>query len=469
MNLPLTALRTARIGSEVRPARPAADRQVAYDPTLPGLTGALDPDQVRALLVAHGALPATAGLAVRYVRFHPGRGAWITYEATGGRLLYGRLDAPGNEPLAGHERDELDRRGAAGAPPTLVILPELLMVIRFFPHDAVLRRLADACAPSTLKRELEALLVGDGEEWKVRMANLEGAAVRYKPERRFVFRLRLRAHMRGARRKQRIGLYGQVDADGTGARVQPVLAALAAQAGATDPVAVPRPVLHAPQHGLLLVEEIAGTPLTDHLEREDAKKVLRRLAGRMADIQRSGVEPALTRGVREQMAALTAAQAMIGNVAEARAAGLAVHAGALVEVLGARAVAAPVTTLIHGDFHAGQVLVRGRRSWIVDFDRAALGDPLSDLGTFIAGLQVDVAEGRVARAPARRAAKAFLRGHAEAWPEIQDARRLAWHVAAALTEMAAAPLRQLRASWPELVRRRLDLAGNVLAGGEVLP
>ena len=471
MNLPATTPLTAPIGGMSLADRPAAGRQVAHDPVLPGLARALEPERICALLAARGALPATAALAVRYVRFHPGRSAWVTYEATDGRLLYGRLDAPRIEPLAGHERDEIDCFGD-GAAPALVVLPELPMVVRFFPHDAVLRRLADACAQSTLKRELEGMLAVSGRAWKIRLSHLESVAVRYKPERRFVFRLQLRAHARDAldaRQKQRMGLYGQVDADGTGARVAPILAALVAHVGTMGPVAVPRPILHAPQHGLLLVEEITGTPLTAHLEREDAKKVLRRLAGRLADIQRTGVEPAATRGVREQRAALVAAATMIGGVAEARAAGLAAHAAALVDVLGARAVPAPASALIHGDFHAGQVLVRGRRSWIVDFDRAAIGDPLADLGTFVAGLRVDAAEGRLAPATARRAAKVFLRGHADAWPEVQDAARLAWQVAAALTEMAGAPLRQLRARWPELVRGRLDLAANVLSSGEVLP
>jgi aminoglycoside phosphotransferase (APT) family kinase protein len=343
------------------------------------------------------------------------------------------------------------------------------MVVRFFPHDAVLRRLAEVCRLSAIKRRVEAILATEGVDWKLKRSTALGTVVRYKPERRCVFRLHLDARGRASGRKRRLGFYGQVDPDGAGSEVARVLEELAPRVGAMGPVAVPRPFLYDERLGLLLNEEIEGTPLLDHLEREDSKKVLRRLAARVVDIQRSGVRPARHLGLADQLGTLAEVGATFNAVDEAREAGLDGRAASIARLLAERATSPPLVGCIHGDFHAGQVLVRGRRSWIVDFDRVAVGDPLIDPATLTAGLLLEVTEERLARPVARRAAKVFLRAYAEAWPAVSDPERLAWQVAATLHQSAVAPLRQLRTDWPALVSRRLDLAERIVTGGEVLP
>ncbi|MGH7496919.1 MAG: aminoglycoside phosphotransferase family protein [bacterium] len=40
-------------------------------------------------------------------------------------------------------------------------------------------------------------------------------------------------------------------------------------------------------------------------------------------------------------------------------------------------------TLLHGDFHLGQVHLQNRRSWLLDFDALGYGDPASDLGNLL--------------------------------------------------------------------------------------
>jgi aminoglycoside phosphotransferase (APT) family kinase protein len=127
------------------------------------------------------------------------------------------------------------------------------------------------------------------------------------------------------------------------------------------------------------------------------------------------------------------------------------------------------TGCLHGDFHPGQVIVKGRRTWIVDFDRTASGDPLHDVAAFTSSLLIDECEGRLAGHHARRAAKAFLRGYVAAWPDAWDPGRYAWHLSAALLEATVAPLRQLLAGWPGLVEERLRLAETAVRDGVVTP
>ncbi len=443
-----------------------APRQACEDPALPGLALGLDPSLVARLLAREGALAPGTEASIRHVRYHPRHGLWISYEARGesrpGRLFYGRIDAPGIEPLAGHEQMD-------GGNGSLVRLGDIPMVVRFFPHDAVLRRLAVVCELDKIKRKLESVLATEDIEWKIRRSNAATSVVRYKPERRCVLRLELDARRRKTRSKHRLALYGQVDADGTGERVADLLAEFATTTGAMGPLAVPRLVLRAPELGLHVQEEIEGTPLPAHLERDDAKKVVRRLAGRLIDLQRSGARPPRTLAVEDRLVSAGQAAATLAKVPEASARGLADLAAQIHRILADRADPAPVIGCVHGDFHPGQVLVRGRRTWIVDFDSAAVGDPLVDPATFLSGLWLEAGEGRITRESARRAAKIFVRAYAAGWPSAFDATRLRWHLACAFLEAAIAPLRQLQVGWPERVAYRLELAASMVRGAEILP
>jgi phosphotransferase family enzyme len=450
-------------------------RQATHDPALPGLARALDPAAMAELAAERGLVPPGADLAIRHVRYHPGRSAHVTYDAAGpggATCFYGALTAPGIEPLAGHERDANGReandgRGANGEQPVLV--PELSLVVRRFPHDPVLRRLPEVWTLRPFARRLQNLLGEELGDWKLRRRS--AAVVRYKPERRCVFQLDLVARDRSRGRKRRRAFFGQVDGDGTGSRVAAVVSALAERAGAAGPIAVSSPVLTDPALGLVVSAAIAGSPLPIHLMREDAKKIVRRLAGRLADIHRSGVEPPASLSAADRYLAVAAAVESLTAVEEALSLGLGARAAALCDRLAVGAVpsAAVPQGCLHGDFHPGQVIVKGRRSWIVDFDRTASGDPLHDVAAFTAGLLIDEREGRLASHHARRATKAFLHGYVAAWPEAWDPARYAWHVAATLLEASVAPLRQLQAGWPIKVDERLRLAETVVRDGVMLP
>jgi hypothetical protein len=334
------------------------------------------------------------------------------------------------------------------------------MVVRPFPHDPVLRRLPEVWSLRPFAHRLHSLL-GDEDSQAWKLTGWEKTIVRYKPERRCVFRLHLTARERNGGRKRRLRFFGQVDGDGTGSRVSPVVTALATREGIYGPLAVARPVLADPMLGLTLSEAIGGSSLPLHLNGEEAKKIVRRLAGRLVDIHRSGVESPEELTIAGRQQALADAVATLAAVDEARRRGLASRAIALYDRLGAsqpNGKRIPSGCCLHGDFHPGQVLVRGRRTWIIDFDRTATGDPLHDVAAFTSALLMDANENRIAERTARRAAKIFLRSYIAAWPEVWDPLRYVWHVSAALLEATVAPLRQLQTDWAILVAERLRLA-----------
>ncbi|MDH3784655.1 MAG: aminoglycoside phosphotransferase family protein, partial [Acidobacteriota bacterium] len=105
--------------------------------------------------------------------------------------------------------------------------------------------------------------------------------------------------------------------------------------------------------------------------------------------------------------------------------------------------------VVHGDFHIGQVVVGSQRILLVDLDRAGVGHPVVDLGSFLASL-VEAGVDAAGR-------EAFLDGYRQETSDTLDADLLRAATAAALFRRVTVPLRQLHPAWPDRIRERLDL------------
>ncbi|HKB15814.1 MAG TPA: phosphotransferase, partial [Planctomycetota bacterium] len=103
------------------------------------------------------------------------------------------------------------------------------------------------------------------------------------------------------------------------------------------------------------------------------------------------------------------------------------------------------SAVVHGDFHAEQVLVDGGRVAFLDLDGAGAGDPLLDLGSFLGHLRLLVHSGDLTEEQAGNAAEAFLGGYG-ARPEGLEAA-----TALALLDIGLSPLRRLEAGNTERV------------------
>jgi Ser/Thr protein kinase RdoA (MazF antagonist) len=142
------------------------------------------------------------------------------------------------------------------------------------------------------------------------------------------------------------------------------------------------------------------------------------------------------------------------------------RATALVRRLQQAAAALPTgpQTLIHGDFHPGQVWLTDRRVVFFDFDEFALGNPMEDLAEFIVKLE------QVPQPAGHRDAqvKAFIGGYRHSAPQRFDAAWLQWHRALQTLLQASRAFVYQEPGWPELLDERLRaserLAGTIRAG-----
>jgi aminoglycoside phosphotransferase (APT) family kinase protein len=205
--------------------------------------------------------------------------------------------------------------------------------------------------------------------------------LRYRPRRRCVLRYAVEGPGSEAARE----VIGKVYPDAaTVARVAAKLRTLGPQArleGLELPVSLGGT-------SLLLMDRVPGANLGDLLEsttvEEDARAAIHLVAGSLASFHRlrlGGGEARSTKGeldvLRARIVRMRSVAPLVGERAES-----------LVDEIGRRlpGVTCGEPTLIHGDFKPSQLLVHEGHAGLVDLDRACPGEPVIDLGNFLAVL-----------------------------------------------------------------------------------
>ncbi|WP_168199242.1 aminoglycoside phosphotransferase family protein [Pseudorhodobacter turbinis] len=139
---------------------------------------------------------------------------------------------------------------------------------------------------------------------------------------------------------------------------------------------------------------------------------------------------------------------------------LAGQAASLVLALAARLEKAPFhPTLIHGDFSADQVLVNGPDVAIIDWDRAATGDPARDIGSALARLDAQCIDGTISRAERN----AFTAALCEGYRGPAGAENIVLQHARALLALSTEGFRQRLPCWPERAKSLMARAEEILS------
>lgn len=268
--------------------------------------------------------------------------------------------------------------------------------------DPSLQASAALLATDTALAALRARRLGDSTSIR---AVHEVSVIRHKPGRRAVLSFHLT-------RSDGVAEHwiGKVRSRGTDER--PVILAQALRrAGLTGEgaasVGVPRPMGVVDAHHVSLFERVDGTPATTLLLTDgDPHVIARQMATAMTTLHHASVSARRRRTVADELETLRVRIAAWQGADQTVAPSLSLMAqrcAALAEPLRHRAP----RTLLHRDLYPDQLLLDGTRTWIVDLDLAADGDPALDAGNMVAHL-LELAH----RTPARRhalvhAARAF--------------------------------------------------------------
>jgi Phosphotransferase enzyme family len=184
--------------------------------------------------------------------------------------------------------------------------------------------------------------------------------------------------------------------------------------GEEGDVSVPRPIAYHPELRALLMQDIAAQSL--HGLSGKAFMAGVDAAGRaLAKLHESPVRVPNRYTAAEQIASLQEWTELASRVAPALAPAI---ARALERAGAAMADARPArSTLVHRDYHERQVLIRGPETVLIDFDTLCFGDPVIDVGNFIAHLRVASLRTQV---PSRDLETLFLAAYGRARGEKLD-------------------------------------------------
>jgi len=419
---------------------PADAALVRRDGGLPGLALVLDGDALAERLAVSWPEAGLRSARAVYLRYKPGTSCLVSYRATGPegeRDVHAIARAAGAASKLDKARDRARRPGAGRG---TLVLEDCAVVVSAFPEDASLPALSRLTDPDRRRRLLRRAL---GR--RARPGEL--TRLRYKPERRFVGRLAsgggpdllLKVHSPAGFEG---GLRGAL-----GWRVR-------------APLAVPPLVGVLPEHNLLAFEWVAGRPLSEAIVSGEASlPELERVGEALARLHGSPPAAILPRGALAEAHHVRAVAAVLAFVAPAQAARVQ-HLGR--EIAGRLAARPSPGRPVHGDFHAGQVVLAGATAAVLDFDKAALADPAADLGSFLAYLEREVCTGRLAAERAAALGEGFLAGYGRAGTRPAEG-PLALHLAAALLRMAPHFFRDRDPAWPERTEATLDRAAACLA------
>ncbi len=416
----------------------AADANlVQRDRQVPGLGLLLDAAGFAETLAAAYPHAQVADARPTYIRYKPGTSCLVGYHVhcAGGPLdMYARAHNLQTD-------QKMEKAAQRESVPSALgdgirVLPDIGVVIYPFPNDHELGAIQWLDRQPLRREMIEHLLPQRPDLWGGRLSPL-----RYKPERRFV------AKLQGERGAVVLKVYTRQDY-----HVRKDNVGLFRGLGA---LRVPECMGRSSRHHLAAIEWLDGVSLRSTLPERSASR-LTAVGQAFARVHAQKPRKVQTFWTAERYAGLLADSA--GRAAEI-APDLGERARRLAGSIGEKLLQRHwrARRAIHGDLSADHVVLKDGMVGILDFDRAAYGDPRMDLGSFRARLECDVLDGLLTAHEADECFAAILEAYRG--ESVKDVtRKVERLVAASLLQLVVEPFRHRREAWPERMEAILGRA-----------
>jgi hypothetical protein len=224
---------------------------------------------------------------------------------------------------------------------------------------------------------------------------------------------------------------------------------------------IPEPLFFVAELNTLFVNGLEGKNLDEHLAEIDLNKIAAAIGAGLARLQQCRLEELSLYFDHEMLSA-------VGEVAEASE----IHhtaVSAIVKTLREKySTLTPITPApIHGAFRLSQLLLVNDKLALIDFDGFRCGNPLVDVGSFVAHLLYLPLREKLTMEQSRAAVRHFCRAYAEAAPWGLPADVLAWQTAAHLIgQQAKKCLTLAKKNHPVKISVLIDCANAILAEPE---
>ncbi|MDZ7291885.1 MAG: aminoglycoside phosphotransferase family protein [candidate division KSB1 bacterium] len=306
-------------------------------------------------------------------------------------------------------------------------LPELSMVLWAFPNEPRLKRLPDLLDEKTLLELLHKHGASLSIPFELRLIGIDTQVVKYAPLHRCTLKHRL--YFENA---VDVIIFSKIYSHKTDAaalfKIQRSL--WNAPVCRSGELIIPEPLFCESVMNVIFQRGINGRNLDEQLDQLDLEDTAAKIGRALAGIHQSSLEGLSPRQAEYELAECADAKAKLLELNPDYASQL---AGIVTELEKRWPALTPLApTPIHGAFRLTQVLLVGEKIALVDFDGFLLGNPISDVGSFVAYLLYLPYKGLISAAQSRSAIHAFCHAYAEKAPWGLPADSFAWYTAAYL-------------------------------------
>lgn len=409
---------------------PDADRElVRRAQQITGLPFALDDRSIAEWITENWDDIDRQSVTSTLIRYKPGRSCLVSFRAEqNGLPLSFAVKCFGHSATKKWERlrRHIEKRRGSGEPP---IIHPSMSVIAFRRHDdpqlRSLRRLAYRHGERKLLREL---LPDSPDLWSARITEL-----RYNPERRFVGKLTAKHGPVGVLKCYSKPRFDTVMRAGDHHSLQTLGASTQLQT-------IVWPWVEGHTLGELLR---SGTATEMDIER--TALALARLHAEPSTLHR-------TTTPHEQLNRIRALAHNLNHLVPA----LSARVCSLLPVIERQLTSQPdLTSMIHGDFHADQVVQSDDHATLIDFDNLSIGCPHSDVASWIAHLEWFAVAGELEPTSVHRCIKTFVSAYRES-PIVTSPVEITPHLSIARLLLIDRPFRLRLPNWPQIMLHLID-------------
>ncbi|MGE0885454.1 MAG: phosphotransferase family protein [Blastocatellales bacterium] len=423
------------------------NRQQIVDRTLPQLGSALNPAAMREVFA--GVLFPSKELQSRYqvqdceilqARYKPGKNCLLSFRLSihdeptmqqCEQILCARFYEPGGS-LARFLKAQAQPLAATQFGPPMFHLPNLEMIGWVFPNDRKLMGLPRLTNAECLTREILPPVIAEafGNGWK--LGALREEIVHYVAEHTCTVRVTVDLQNATTGQARTAALYGKTyyneDGAETFTRMRELMKSEACRQGR---LVLAQPLAYQPEIRTLWQKGLPGAPLYEQATDSHLFiKMLKHSAVALAALHQSPISCQRKIGTADLLTRFDEVERM---VALARPESLPkLHS--LIERLKRQSQQIgerPAVTL-HGDLHLKNFFVVGQEIALIDLDNLCLGDPLLELGSFVASLHYRNLLLKKQAQRVRELVDAFVRTYTESVPWAVTDSILNWYIAAAL-------------------------------------
>lgn len=348
--------------------------------------------------------------------------------------------------------------------PALHFMADLNMIVWAYPNDPKLKQLYRVVR----KKELQEILSAHWDNLKApsetKLKSIKSRRIKYVPRDRCTLRHRLLFDD-----AEKIVLYSKtLNRKTNGELIFKTIQTLwNSPLSQTGEFLIPEPLFFAPELNAIFVRGLQGINADEHLAALDLDQVAVQIGVGLAGMQQCHIAGIPHATADDVMAPILEAEAILGKFAADYLPRVEALTTALQEKYAHLPALPPAP--IHSAFRLSQFLVVDDKLALIDFDDFVLGNPITDVASFVAHLLYLPLKGELTTAQSRSAIRRFCATYAARAPWGLPQEVFVWQTAAQLLgKQAKKCIRLAKENHAEKVERLLDLATRILNGTEKL-